>query len=79
MPLAYSKWAIGRISRSEEMPASFYFHPWEIDPDQPRLEGVDPKARFRHYLNLDKFESRLKQMLQAFSWDRMDSIFLGDA
>jgi polysaccharide deacetylase family protein (PEP-CTERM system associated) len=76
-PITYSKWAIGRINQAESMPAIFYFHPWELDPEQPRVKGVPREARFRHYLNLDKFEARLKAMLVAFEWQTMQSIFLG--
>ena len=79
LPLTYSKWAVRRINVKEQMPAVFYFHPWELDPDQPKVKGVSGKARFRHYVNLGKFESRLSQMLQDFEWDRMDRIFLGSA
>jgi polysaccharide deacetylase family protein (PEP-CTERM system associated) len=79
LPLAYSKWAIARINSQDKVPAIFYFHPWEMDPDQPRMLGIPTKARFRHYLNLHKFESRLEVMLRVFRWDRMDRIFLDDA
>jgi polysaccharide deacetylase family protein (PEP-CTERM system associated) len=79
LPVTYSKWAIRRINVKEQMPAVFYFHPWELDPDQPRIEGISGKARFRHYVNLGKFESRLSQMLRDFEWDRMDRIFLDSA
>lgn len=77
LPLAYSKWAIKRINVKEQMPAVFYFHPWELDPDQPRIKGISGKARFRHYVNLSKFEYRLSRMLHEFRWGRMDHIFLG--
>ena len=77
LPLSYSKWAVRRINARDQMPAVFYFHPWEIDPGQPRINGISGKAKFRHYLNLNKFEYRLTQMLQVFRWDRMDRIFLG--
>lgn len=77
LPLQYSKWAVRRINDREQMPAVFYFHPWEIDPEQPRMSGLSAKTRFRHYVNLREFESRLTQMLQSFRWDRMDRIFLG--
>jgi len=77
LPVIYSKWAVKRINVKEQMPAVFYFHPWELDPDQPKIEGISGKARFRHYLNLGRFESRLSQMLRDFDWDRMDRIFLG--
>lgn len=76
LPLRVSKWAIKRINDREQMPAIFYFHPWEIDPDQPRVPGISAKAKFRHYLNLDKFEFRLTQMLRSFRWDRVDRVYL---
>ena len=76
LPLRYSVWAIKSINEKEQLPAVFYFHPWELDPDQPRVDGISVKARFRHYLNLDKFKDRLTQMLRRFSWNRMDRIFL---
>lgn len=76
LPLSYSQWAVRKINERDKMPAVFYFHPWELDPDQPRIKGISSKARFRHYLNLGRFEYRLTQMLKAFEWDRMDRIFL---
>ena len=54
----------------------FYFHPWEIDPDQPRQSGISMKTRIRHYLNLGRMENRLQALMKDFSWDRMDRIFL---
>ncbi len=77
LPLSYSQWAVRRINEQEHMPAVFYFHPWEIDPGQPRVQGLSFRTRFRHYLNLSKFEYRLTQMLRTFRWDRMDRIFMG--
>ena len=53
----------------------FYFHPWEVDPGQPRIAGASAKARFRHYLNLDKTEPRLRRLILDFRWDRIDRVF----
>ncbi len=75
-PYALSRWAIRRVNQQEGMPGVFYFHPWEIDPRQPRIDGISRKARFRHYLHLDQMESRLKRLLGDLKWDRMDRIFL---
>ncbi|GAB5450543.1 MAG: DUF3473 domain-containing protein [Halioglobus sp.] len=75
-PYSFSRWAINRVNQSDAEPAIFYFHPWEIDPDQPRPEGLSAKARFRHYLNLNSTYARLQHLLRDFSWDRMDKIFL---
>jgi polysaccharide deacetylase family protein (PEP-CTERM system associated) len=64
-----------RVNRS---PAVFYLHPWEIDPEQPRQQSAPWKSRFRHYLNLDRTESRLRRLLRNFTWTRMDRLFLSD-
>lgn len=53
----------------------FYCHPWEIDPEQPRPEGLPWRIRWRHYLNLRKMEGRLGRLCQDFAWDRMDRVF----
>jgi len=78
-PYALSRWAINRVNRVDRRPAIFYFHPWEIDPQQPRVNGVGLKTRFRHYINLNKTELRLQQLLSDFRWDRIDRIFDLDA
>jgi polysaccharide deacetylase family protein (PEP-CTERM system associated) len=75
-PYAVSRWAIRRVNDHDRQPAIFYFHPWEIDPGQPRQRGIGLKTRFRHYLNLEKMEHRLTRLLRDFRWDRMDKIFL---
>jgi polysaccharide deacetylase family protein (PEP-CTERM system associated) len=75
LPLAVSLWLLRYAERTQATPMLFYFHPWEIDAEQPRVAGASRKARFRHYLNLDKMEPRLTVLLSAFSWGRMDRIF----
>jgi polysaccharide deacetylase family protein (PEP-CTERM system associated) len=78
LPYAVSRSLMFRIAATG-VPAVFYFHPWELDPGQPRMSGVDARTRFRHYLNLGRFETRLKCLLKDFNWGRMDEIYLGDA
>jgi polysaccharide deacetylase family protein (PEP-CTERM system associated) len=75
LPYAASRWAIARFNREERRPAIFYMHPWEIDPEQPRVAGVDAKSRFRHYVSLHRTEGRLERLLQDFRWDRVDRVF----
>jgi polysaccharide deacetylase family protein (PEP-CTERM system associated) len=75
-PYAFSRWAIQRVNATDGVPAVFYFHPWEVDPAQPRIERARAKSRFRHYLNLERMEQRLSQLLGDFRWDRMDRVFL---
>ena len=76
LPYAVSRWSLQRIHRVDAQPAMFYFHPWEIDPSQPRITGVSARTRFRHYLNLDRTEARLARLLGDFRWGRADRIFL---
>lgn len=74
VPYAGMRWAMRRVNEVDRESAIFYFHPWEIDPDQPRQDGLDAKTRFRHYLNLHRMESRLEQLLKDFAWGRMDEV-----
>jgi len=75
-PYALSRWAINRVNHTDAQPSIFYFHPWEIDPDQPKQTGISFKTRFRHYLNLNKMQQRLRNLIMDFDWGRMDAIFL---
>lgn len=76
MPYALSRSMIRRVNRIERRSAVFYFHPWELDPGQPRVAGTSLKTRFRHYLNLHRTEPRLRSLLRDFAWRRVDAIFL---
>jgi polysaccharide deacetylase family protein (PEP-CTERM system associated) len=77
LPYAVSRWMIGKVNRDDDESAVFYFHPWEIDVDQPRVAGIDARSRFRHYVNIGRMEQRLRQLLADFRWGRMDHLFLG--
>ena len=79
LPYEVSRWSIARINSVDRQPAMFYFHPWELDPGQPRVAGVSAKTRFRHYLNLGRTEARLTRLLRDFRWDRVDRVFLDGA
>lgn len=76
LPYPVSRWMIRKVNVAECQPAIFYFHPWELDPDQPRTPGIDLRTRFRHYVNLDRNEAKLGRLLADFRWGRMDDIFL---
>jgi polysaccharide deacetylase family protein (PEP-CTERM system associated) len=76
LPYQASRWLIRRVNRQDSEPCIFYFHPWELDPDQPRQVNISTKTRFRHYINLKHMESRIQSLLQDFHWDRMDRIFM---
>ena len=65
LPYWWCQWGISRLNAREGRAAIFYLHPWEIDPDQPRLPG-SLLSRVRHYRNLDKTEGRLRRLLADF-------------
>jgi polysaccharide deacetylase family protein (PEP-CTERM system associated) len=79
MPYELSRWMIRHVNDVDRLSAVFYFHPWEIDSGQPRIPGIGAKTRFRHYVNIDRMESRLHRLLADFSWGRMDELFLKQA
>lgn len=76
LPYALSRWMLGRVNGHDRQSGVFYFHPWEIDTGQPRIAGISRKTRFRHYVNINRMESRLNRLLCDFKWGRMDEIFL---
>ena len=76
MPYSLSRRLISRVNNLDGQAAVFYFHPWEIDTEQPRVPGIGMKTRFRHYVNIPRMESRLRTLLSDFKWGRMDKIFL---
>lgn len=75
-PYALSRSLLRRINCHDRQAGIFYFHPWELDPDQPRQSGLAFKTRFRHYVNLSKMEARIQALTRDFHWGRMDHIFL---
>lgn len=76
LPYPLSRWLLRRINSLDGQAGIFYFHPWELDPGQPRPPGLGARTRFRHYLNLGRMEARLARLTRDFAWDRMDRIFL---
>ena len=73
LPYRWTRWGIARLNRAENQPAIFYVHPWEIDPDQPRLHA-SALSRFRHYRNLDKTEPRLNRLLRDFRFTSVSAL-----
>ena len=72
LPYAFSRWAIRQVNQQDQRPAVFYFHPWEIDPQQPRVTGASLRSKVRHYTNLGVMAQKLEQLLGEFAWGRMD-------
>ena len=79
LPYALSRWMLRQVNSADGESAVFYFHPWEIDPGQPRIDGIDRKTRFRHYVNIHRMDRRLQSLLRDFKWGRMDRLFLDRA
>ncbi|PIV88517.1 MAG: polysaccharide deacetylase family protein [Hydrogenophilales bacterium CG17_big_fil_post_rev_8_21_14_2_50_63_12] len=78
LPYAASRWLIGRVNRLEGRPTMFYFHPWEVDPAQPRVAGAPLKSRLRHYVNLDRMEDKLDRLCNDFRWGRADQVYAAE-
>jgi polysaccharide deacetylase family protein (PEP-CTERM system associated) len=76
LPYGWTRWGIDRVNRVEGRPVVFYLHPWEIDPDQPRLPA-GRLGRFRHYRNLAETEGRLRRLLREFAFGRVDALVSG--
>lgn len=74
-PYALFRRNLRQVHAQDNESAIFYFHPWEVDPEQPRIDGISLKTRIRHYLNLSRMERRLQRLLRDFRWGRMDEVF----
>lgn len=74
LPYAFSRWAIRQVNEQAGRPAIIYFHPWEIDPDQPRRTDAPLRSRLRHYTNLSVMAPKLRRLTRDFTWTRVDAI-----
>lgn len=74
LPYAFSRWAIRQVNERDRRPAIIYFHPWEIDPDQPRVRNAPLRSRLRHYTNLSVMAPKLRRLARDFAWGRVDHI-----
>jgi polysaccharide deacetylase family protein (PEP-CTERM system associated) len=75
LPTALYRAGLARVNRHDGVPGIFYFHPWEIDPGQPRIANAGWKSRLRHYTNLSRMAADLEALLRDFAWDRMDRVY----
>lgn len=78
LPYFVSNLAVRRVN-DEARPAIFYFHPWEIDPDQPRVPDAPMRSNFRHYTNLEAMRPKLLRLLRAHDWGRTDEVAAAEA
>jgi hypothetical protein len=79
LPYGLARWAIRQVNERDGRPAVFYFHPWEIDPAQPRVTGATLRSKLRHYTNLSGMADKLRQLVREFEWGRMDVLALREA
>jgi polysaccharide deacetylase family protein (PEP-CTERM system associated) len=77
LPSSLYRAGLGWLNRHDGQPGIFYFHPWEVDPGQPRIPGCGWKSRVRHYTNLSRMEADIGGILRRFAWDRMDRVYAG--
>lgn len=77
-PYAFSRWAIRQVN-AEQRPAIFYFHPWEIDPGQPRVVDAPFRSKLRHYARLGAMEGKLERVIREFRWGRVDAVAAAEA
>jgi polysaccharide deacetylase family protein (PEP-CTERM system associated) len=83
LPYWWSRWGIQRLNQKEKMPAMVYFHPWELDLEQPHLQS-GLRSRLRHYSNLSRMEKKIQILLKQFKFgtftqtiDQLDSYHFG--
>lgn len=74
-PYWLSKRRIEKYLNEHEHPYNFYFHPWEIDADQPRVEGASFKSKLRHYVNLNVMEKKLVMLMKDYQWASMREVY----
>ena len=73
-PYQLTRWLLGQVIARSQRPVVFYVHPWEFDPDQPRMQAGSRVQRLRHYVNLDKTVDKFARLLDDFSWGRLDDV-----
>lgn len=74
LPYAFSRWAVRQVNGRDERPAILYFHPWEIDPGQPRVRNAPLRSKIRHYSNLSIMSEKLRKLSGDFRWGRVDAL-----
>jgi polysaccharide deacetylase family protein (PEP-CTERM system associated) len=73
LPYSVTRWGFSRLNTVERRPGIFYIHPWELDPEQPRIE-TGTVTRIRHYRNLHKTEQRLRTLMREFAFSTMADV-----
>ncbi|MBU3990964.1 MAG: DUF3473 domain-containing protein [Alphaproteobacteria bacterium] len=79
LPYGFTRWAIRQVNARELRPAVFYFHPWEIDPGQPRVARAPLRSRLRHYTNLAGMADKVARLAGEFAWGTMAQVAAAEA
>ncbi len=77
LPYGVSKWMVGRVN-AENQPHIFYFHPWDMDPGQPKITNAPLKSKLRHYTNLSRMAGKLRRLTRDFEWGRVDAVIAAE-
>lgn len=75
LPYIVSRFFIRKFLQNATHPYMFYFHPWEIDPQQPRIDAAPAKSKFRHYVNLSRMERKVSDLLTDFHWSSVQDVY----
>ena len=75
LPYFVSRFFIQKFLQTATHPYMFYFHPWEIDPAQPRIEQAPAKSKFRHYVNLERMEGKVSALLRDYRWQSVANVY----
>jgi len=78
LPSAFTNWAVRQVN-DDDRPAIFYFHPWEIDPGQPRVADAPLRSKLRHYSRLSAMADKLRELTRRHRWGRIDAIAAREA
>lgn len=73
LPYGVTRWGIRRVNTADRAPVVFYLHPWEVDPDQPRM-AVGATTRWRHYSGLDQVVDRMRRLVRDFQFDTVAGV-----
>lgn len=78
LPYRFSAFAVRQVAAADR-PAVFYFHPWEVDPGQPRVAAAPLRSKLRHYSRLSAMAPKLRRLMRDFAWDRTDAVAAREA
>ncbi|WP_294189372.1 XrtA system polysaccharide deacetylase [uncultured Sphingomonas sp.] len=73
LPAGVTDFALRQVNAAAQ-PGMFYFHPWEVDPGQPRVAAAPLRSKLRHYSRLGAMAGKLRGLLERHAWGRVDAV-----